>query len=394
MKKVTVLISFLMIFSFAFAQKGKVNSAYSNLQSGKLTKAKDLIDAASVHNKTKDLAKTWVYRGDIYVEIANSNLSGVLVIDKEAIPKAIEAYKRAKELDTAGEFTENIERGLTNISIACYNTGVQFYNKKQYVDAADNFGKAYKYKMEVNVIDTNAVYNAAIAYNLGDRKDEAAVYYAKLVELNYDQASIYNEYYSILNAKEDRKEEALAILKKGRELYPEEYPLIISEANYFLSTDQTEKALKNLELALSYESDNYQIFHAIGTMYNLLFDDKDKTEKERLFAYDKAYDAYKKAIELKSDFFDAIYNLGAIVFNKGVYFLEKADNLPLGDKNYDTIKEKGNGFLIEALPFLEKASELNPKDTNTLYSLKQIYTRTNNMEKYQEVKAKLEELEK
>lgn len=383
-----------MIFSLAFAQKGKVNSAYSNLQSGKLTKAKDLIDAATVHNKTKDLAKTWVYRGDIYVEIANSNLSGVLVIDEEAIPKAAEAYKRAKDLDKEGEFAENIKRGLTNISIACYNTGVQFYNKKQYVDAGASFGKAYKYKMEVSMIDTNAVYNAAVAYNLGDRKDEAGVYYAKLVELNYDKASIYNEYYSILNAKEDRKDEALAVLKKGRELFPEEYPLIISEANYFLSTDQTEKALKNLELALSYESSNYQIFHAIGTMYNLLFDDKDKTEKDRLFAYDKAYDAYKKAIELKPDFFDAMYNLGAIVFNKGVYYLEQADNLPLGDKNYDAIKEKGNGFLIEALPFLEKASELNPKDTNTLYSLKQIYTRTNNMEKYQEVKAKLEELEK
>jgi tetratricopeptide (TPR) repeat protein len=392
MKKVIVLISLLIIFTSAFAQRGKVNSAYTNLQGGKLTKAKELIDAASVHKKTKDNPKTWVFRGDIYVEIATSNLSGV-VIDAEALPKAIEAFKRAKELDTENEYAENIKNGYKNVSIASYNTGVNFYNKKDYVSAADNFSKAFELKSTINETDTNSMYNAAIAYNLGGQKEKAAVYYKKLIDIKYDDASIYKEYFDIMYEKEESKEEALATLAIGRKLYPEDYSMIVSEANYFLSSNQTDKAIANLELALTYESTNHSIFHAIGTMYNMIFTNEEKDEKTRMLAYDKAVDAYKKTIELEPMFFDANYNLGAIIFNKGVFFLEKADSLPLGDESYDGLKEKGNSFLLEALPYLEKAFEINPKDQNTLVSLKQIYTRTKNVEKYNKMKKCLEELE-
>ncbi len=128
-------------------------------------------------------------------------------------------------------------------------------------------------------------------------------------------------------------------------------------------------------------------------MYNILFADVTKVEEERFLAFDKAVDAYKKAIELEPAFFDAVYNLGAIIFNKGAYYLEIADALPFGDKNYDGLKQKGDECLVDALPYLEEALEINPEDKSTLFSLKQIYSRNGDMEKYKVVDQKLKDLE-
>ena len=60
MKKLSILLGLLIIASAAFAQTGKRNSAFAALQAGKLTKAKESIDACIVHKKTENDAKTVV----------------------------------------------------------------------------------------------------------------------------------------------------------------------------------------------------------------------------------------------------------------------------------------------------------------------------------------------
>mgnify|MGYP006199414473 CR=1 FL=1 len=46
--------------------------------------------------------------------------------------------------------------------------------------------------------------------------------------------------------------------------------------------------------------------------------------------------------------------------------------------------------MFQAIIELQKAHELDPKDRNTLISLKQLYLRINDQDKYKEVKAKLD----
>jgi hypothetical protein len=48
--------------------------------------------------------------------------------------------------------------------------------------------------------------------------------------------------------------------------------------------------------------------------------------------------------------------------------------------------------LEEAKPYLEKANSINPKDLSTLRSLREIYTRNNQLDKAKEVKAKMDAL--
>jgi tetratricopeptide (TPR) repeat protein len=379
------------MFTTTFAQMGKVRNAYANYQQGNITKSQKLIDDASKHAKSMDNAMTWVYRGIIYAGIAN-DVSGVLDREGTALQISIDAFDKAKELDTENEYAELFTKGYVSVATAQYSDAVAKYNAKSYEDAGDLFASSYKYAQMGNIHDTTSVYNAAVAFNLAKNKEKSVVWYDVLYNMNYDNASIYSEYTNMLNDLE-QTDKAVEVAAKGKELFPTDQAILIAEANVFLKLNETKKALDNLETVISYETDNYTIYYAIGSMYNVIFEDDSKSQEDRFFAFDKAVSAYKTTIEMEPTFFDATYNLGAIIFNKGVFFLEKADALPLGDKKYDEIKDKGLSFLVEALPFLEKALELKPDDNRTLFSLKQVYSRTGDLEKYKVVNDKLKEIE-
>jgi hypothetical protein len=72
--------------------------------------------------------------------------------------------------------------------------------------------------------------------------------------------------------------------------------------------------------------------------------------------------------------------------------MEEANKLPIGDPIYDQMKEKADKLLEKAIPTLEKAETINPNDVSTLISLKQLYTRTNNMEKLKVIDEKIKNL--
>ena len=97
---------------------------------------------------------------------------------------------------------------------------------------------------------------------------------------------------------------------------------------------------------------------------------------------------YKKAIELKPDYFDALYNLGVLYNNHGVVLNKIADQITDNAKN-KTANDLALAKFTNALPVLEKALELNPKDKNTMFALKQIYARTQQPDKVKEINERL-----
>lgn len=216
--------------------------------------------------------------------------------------------------------------------------------------------------------------------------------FAKLLELEYYESNIFLLLGERVGATDP--ERGIEIVTKGRELYPDNFQLVITAANIFLSNDKTEQALEALETAIDMDDTNHTIFHNVGIMYDLIFTNEGNTEEVRFAAFEKSIDAYSKAIDINSEFFDSQYNLGAINFNKGVYYLEKADALPLGDKNYDIYKEIADKCMVNALPYLEIAVKMQPENVNTLYSLKQIYSRNGDSDSYKAVDDKLKALQK
>jgi tetratricopeptide (TPR) repeat protein len=377
MKK-TILTALIMFFAIVMiGQTSERTSAFNYHRYGKLDLAKASIDKAVQNEKTIGDAKTWFYRGNIYYDIGVSIDSNYRKLDPDPFGVAFESYKKAKELDAKGEFTDDIQKYTIAVGEGYYNMGVINYNESKFRDAALNFEKAFNVSIAVNKVDTSALVNAAVSAAQGNDLSMSKAYYLRLIEMGVEKADIYASLAEIYKVEGDTAM-ALQTVKKGRVVYPEDFNLLIAETNIYLATNEKEKAMTNLEAALKMDSTNPSIFFAVGTIY------------DQVGNVDKAISAYENAIMLNPVYFEANYNLGALYVNQAADILDKANDLPLDAvAQYDQEKARADVMLEKSVPYLEKALELSPDDTNTMVSLKEIYTRLGMTEKLQSINEKL-----
>jgi len=363
MKRTILALLILILASVMFGQTNKRTSAYNYWRYGKLDQAKQAIDEAAQNEKTIMDAKTWYYRGNIYYDIAISKDPNYIKLDPDPFGVAFKSYQRAKELDTKGEFKDDIQKFTIAVGEGYYNVGVINYNDKKFKEAAQNFEESYKVSQTVGRIDTTALYNAAVSASMANETKMAKQYYQQLLEMGMQKPDVYTSLSDLYKIEGDTAM-ALQAVAKGRELYPEDFNLLIAETNIYLATSEKEKAMKDLEMALKFDKTNPSIFFAVGTIYDQMGD------------IPAATSAYENAIALKPDYFEANYNMGALYVNQAANLLDSANALPLDAvKEYDALKTKADDMLQKAVPYLEKSHELMPDDVNTMVSLKEIYTR-------------------
>ncbi len=377
MKRIFSILILVFCFSIVISQTSKRTSAYNYLRNGKLDKAKEYIDPTINHEKTMNNAKTWFYRGNIYLQIALSNNPDYKALDPNALDVAYKSFIKAKELDSHQEYLNDITTNIRVIAEQYYNQGVAKYNEKDFEVAGTSFENAYLINKEFGRVDSTALFNAALSAEIAKNFDQAMKNYQELMRIHFDRPIIYSSLAAIYKEKEDTAT-AIMIIKKGRELYPINFDLLIAETNIYLAAGDIENALINLELAIEQDTTNPSIYFAVGTKYD---------ESGR---YDDAEKSFKRAIKLDPDYFDANYNLGALYVNKAAEILEIANNLPIEEnEKYNKLKNEADNLLKASIPYLEKALEINPDERNTLLSLKDIYARMNMKEKLEEVDKKL-----
>lgn len=371
MKKLLVLFAVLVYASSgAFAQKVKVQTAFNYYKYDELDKARTAIDEAIANESTMGMAKTWYYRGLIYQKMHKHPKFGGL--DPQALVKAYESYKKALEIEPKYEFQEEIQQNMSVIGNGLFGSGVENFNAKKYDMALIDFENV----LSITPDDTLATLNAAYSAERSGNKEKAKTYYNKLITMRYKEPKIYIFLGNLYKSESDSAK-ALSTIQAGRTAFPADNSLVIEELNMYLYSGKDKEALESLNLAIQGDPANANLHFAQGTVY-------DKVNKK-----DLAATSYKKAIELKPDYFDAYYNLGAMYFNEAAEMANKANDLK-SNAEYGKAKEKFDARFKEAMPFLEKALELNPTDTNTMVSLKQLYARINETAKYEAIKNKLE----
>ncbi|HNQ60233.1 MAG TPA: tetratricopeptide repeat protein [Bacteroidales bacterium] len=377
MKRFLLTIFIACSVSIAWSQTAKRTTAYNFLRNGKLDKALENIEPCLTHPKTMNEAKTWFYRGNIYLQIGLSEKPEYKALSDNPFQIAYESYQKALTLEGANEFKLDIIQNMNVIAEGFYVKGVERFNGQDYSSAANLFIEAAKVKEEIGVFDTAAVYNAGLCAELSNDNKLALTQYRKVYEAGLRKPNIYTSLINV-SLKSGDTTTAMNYATEGLQLFPEDFSILIAETNIFLAKNMTEQALKNLEIAKSLDQTNPSIFFAVGVSY------------DRLGNFQKAEEAYLKAIELKPDYFDAIYNLGALYVNKAATTLDEANLLPLEkEKEYNEMKNLAESHLDKAIPFLEKAHQLDPKDRNTIASLKEIYARKGNVEKAKEMDEKL-----
>jgi tetratricopeptide (TPR) repeat protein len=378
MKRTILTLLVVILTIVVFGQANKRTSAFNYQRYGKLDLAKQAIDEAVQHESTIGDAKTWFYRGNIYYDIAVSTDEKFKNLDPDPFGVAYQSYAKAKELDTKGEFSADILKYTIAVGEGYYNQGVINYNEQKFKDAALNFEKAFNVGKSVNRIDTSALINAAVSAAQGNEIQLSKQYYQELIQMKVQKPDVYASLSEVYKAEGDTAM-ALQTVAKGRELFPEDFNLLIAETNIYLATNEKEKAMADLETALKMDATNPSIFFAVGTIYDQMGD------------LEKASSAYENAIKLKPDYFEPNYNLGALYVNQAADILDKANDLPLDAvAQYDQEKARADQMLAKSLPFLERALELQPDDVNTMVSLKEIYTRLGMTEKLQAINEKLQ----
>lgn len=411
MKRLLIIISLVFAISAGYAQKNNRTSAYNYHRNGKLDKAKEFIDKATENEKTINDARTWYYAGNIYLDLHRSQDETYKNLDKDALNKANDAYMKCMKLDTDKEFYQELIPRILLCGEEFFNQGANYFNKglefklsgneadmpearSNFNSAVAKFDKSIDVYSKVGSIDTLAFYYRASAADMGENYPVAKESYEKLLnEFNYETDAIYNSLFNIYFKADRDTLKAKDFIVVARTKFPQSLPLVIDEINVYLATGETDKALNSLNLAMKMDTANPTIFFAVGSMLDKeIVSDTLKSDEVREDAFKQAENAYKKAIALDPNYFDAIYNLGALYVNKASVLFDAAALLPLDQQDeYENMIGEADALLNLSLPHLEKAHKINAEDISTLIALKEIYTRLKMNDKLMDVNKKLDQ---
>lgn len=389
MRRISLIMVFLLCATMMYAQKGKVTQATSYFTSGKLDQAKKLIDEAIKHESCVDWDKAYFTKGQIYQAIFESPLQDYKKLDPNALDVAWDAYKKVIELDDKQKYTKKLETQYRNLIIDYTNKGVEYYNAENFKEALSAFKKVMELHVSPiltaeapAVVDTAIMYNAGIAAQRAGNLPEAETFYKEVLKYNYEPAKTYAMLANVLK-EQGKEEEAVKYLHKGYELYPDNAYMLVELINYYLLGGAPEKAETYLDAAIKQDPKNASFYRAKGTLY-------DKMKQP-----EKAEVMYVKALEIDPKDFLAQYNLGNIKLTEVIDFHKKVQDIVDVNEYNKKMAEVYAGY-SSVIPFFEKALELNPDEKNAMTTLKELYFKLRNTDqayqkKYDEIIKKIEE---
>lgn len=368
MKKIILTLVVALMAVSLMAQKSERTSAFMYNKNGQYDKAREAIDKAIEHEKTKEDPKTWMYRGLIYLNIVFSDdFAG---LDDKALEKSLESFKKVMELDPEdkGKQLSEITPRIDVIGQQYFSYAVEAFNGDDFKTAATQFKKSYDVAQINNKLDTLALLNAGLASVRGEDFENALVYYNQLIEFGVEESDIYRNMAAAYRGL-GNTEDMMKTIKAGREKYPQDNGLLLEEINAYLAIGQGDKVVDELKDLVEKDPENYSIFFVLGTIYG-------DENNEAMFNVETAESYYTKAIEINPDYYDAVYNLGALYINESNKLQVIANDLPLSEtKKYDELTEQANDIIRKALPHLEKAYEMQPDNEETMQVLISVYTR-------------------
>ncbi len=393
MKRTTILFVLLFAVTCVFAQKGKVTSASSFKETGKLDKAVSTIEEAidSSNPKTESSVtwpRTWEVRGEIYQAVFQSKDENYKKLSNDPLTLAYDSYLKALALDDKDKFSKSVKIKLTLLIGDLTNQAVAAFNEENYEKALQSFEQIMGIEQtpvfkadDPTSIDTVIIFNAGLAAYNAQKYDKAIQYYREAAKYKYSGARTYQLISTSYMQKKDTVG-ALEVLKEGLKEYPGNGTILVEVINIYLNSNRVDDALRYLDIAIEQDPKNASYFFARGTLY-------DKLQKP-----EEATASYQKAIEYKEDYFDAYYNLGAVYYNKGVKQIDVANAVPSNQpEKYEEEKEKADIEFKKAIPYMEKAHEINPTDKFTMESLKTLYYRLKMLDKHAEIVEKMKNLQ-
>ena len=372
MKKFLIALSF-GISGLAYAQPDAVTDAFLFNKDGELDKAKEAIDRAAVHEKTKDKPKTWYFRGMIYENLLTTQNPKFKGAFPDAAKNAYESYSKAISMSKKGdEYFDQSTSRLENLWGAFLNDGVKKYEAKDFPGSMASYELAQTIKPQDTTAFVYALYSALQTENL----DKTEAYTRQLFKMGRKSIEMYISL-SRQARKLEKKEKALEIIQEGRKEYPGDKSMALEELDLYFQLGRGNEAKAKLEDAVRLDSTNASLYSILGNMYDQEAANEKLPVKDRDVAREKALKAYTRAIKLDPENLESNFNMGVYFFNRGADIIKKINALDINtyQKKGKAMEADAQNEFKKALPFFEACYKKNPSDEGVKKSLRNTYDR-------------------
>ena len=146
------------------------------------------------------------------------------------------------------------------------------------------------------------------------------------------------------------------MINAGLEQNPSDGGLILEKVNAYLKEGKGAEAIEDLNKLKELDPNNPSLLFVLGTIYG--------DENNEVFDADKAVEYYTQAIEINPNYYDAIYNLGAMYITMSNKLKAEANEITGFSKaeveKYDNLIGQAENLLRTGLPYVKQAYESQP----------------------------------
>lgn len=395
MKIKSILLAALLLGSTgAFAQKGELNkakskySSFATLTGGAVEKlpelamkelgeAKEAIDKAAAHEKTKDLPETWTYLALINSEYAIINQKAGKAPEGEASYKtAGEAFLKAKGLNEGSEDAEikgNMERAGSLLANYEIGNGVKAFETNSFEAAYTAFNNGLKYMPG----DSLLTLYAGIAAQNSQKYDEAIDKFKQLIPKSADAYLNLSDAY----LRKGDTTSAVQYIDEAASKFPDSAKIVNQKIVLNITTGKSEKVISDIEAQMAADPKNGDLPFYLGYAY------------ESIKQPEKALAAYKKGTEAKPDDARNYGAAAAIILNQARDVYNAASGIPTNkEAEYKAKLQEAYTLADTALPYLQKATELDAKSKGYWENMRFYYQLKGDDAKAKEITEKMNAL--
>lgn len=403
MKRILFTVALCLVASVSFAQKKAVKEAQSIVKgtAPNFDEARTLIKGAMENPETKDMAETWYAAGFIEdQQFSNERTKQILgqqpneQVMYSALGSTLPYFLKSYELDqlpnekgkVKPKFTKKIKDILSTNHVYYINGGAYYFDQKDYQKAYDFFQQYLQISdlpmfqgEKVAERDSNFMtvqfYAAVAATQLNNRPLAiAALERAKGTDFRA------NDVYQYLCYEYEQAKDSVNLektLKEGMEKFPEEKYYLLSLINNYIYSNRNEQAIEYLNTAISKEPNNAQLYDVMGRVYETGVKDAAKAEEY-----------FKKALDLDPENADILSNLGRVYYNQAVNKQAEANSIN-DQQKYQEELSKAKALFEQAMPYFEKAHQINPEARDVMTALRGIYYNLNMGDKFEAIEAEM-----
>lgn len=404
--KYVILTSALLVSVATFAQKDEIKAAEKAFKKGQTQEAVGILNSAeSLMANASDAEKAQYFyvKGNALLDLAEKKVD-----EDKNLSLAASAYTSlidAEKTSGKSKYSAEAAKSITTIKYKLINSAIADSKVDKHSLSAKKLYDAYLLDKK----DTLNLYYAASTYINAQDYDNALKLYVDLKDMNYSgkatnqlavnkltkendlfataqerdrmvklgtheqptteeipskRGEIYKNIALIL-VQNGKVDEAKKAISDARKTNPDDTSLILTEANLYLETKDFDTYKKLITEVLEKSPDDADLVFNLGVISG---NAKNVVDAEKY---------YNRTIEINPNYLNAYINMAALKLDKEGVIIEEMNKLGTSDKDmkrYDVLKKQRQDLFRTAIPYLTKALDLEPKNTDVAKTLLGVYS--------------------